>query len=546
MDASDQLILTGVMGFCAALIAALIAQAYLLWQSRPLQSPRPASIQEIARSYVFREGYLVSDIVFPDWYLPQDCDRSAAWRLLGTGLSRLHQDAAQAMEDLARMGQGFFLLAKLGADDLSISGMRENDQITITIAPVMAHGKTCLIDTASLDTLRFDVGWMRQMLDSAPVPIWRYDSTGKIAWANSAYFALLAQLAPRGDGGLFWPLPDVFADYLDQARLAEGGKFRCAIAGDGAPDQMHWFELSCHSPVAVDDAARQAMGLICFATPCNDLVATEQSLSNFVQTLSKTFAHLPTGLAVFDQKRELILFNPALVLLSKLDAQWLAGRPSLSDFLDQLREHRRIPEQRDYRAFRSGLADLEPSSEAGFYQEIWTLPEGQTYRVSGRPQPDGALAFLFEDITHEVALTRKFRSDLDLFQSVIDRGGDALAVFSNEGELELSSAAYAILWGKNPAEYLATTSVDEAAALWAARSRASDFWPKLVDFVKAPQDRQILQETIWLSNGARVDVQVSALRGGRSLIRFIRETGLSLSDLTGNAARDAALFAEGR
>ena len=53
----------------------------------------------------------------------------------------------------------------------------------------------------------------------------------------------------------------------------------------------------------------------------------------------------------------------------------------------------------------------------GRYQETWSLENGQTYSIRGRPHPDGATAFLIEDITAEVTLTRNFRAELEQSQN---------------------------------------------------------------------------------------------------------------------------------
>ena len=68
------------------------------------------------------------------------------------------------------------------------------------------------------------------------------------------------------------------------------------------------------------------------------------------------------GLAVFDKNRRLGLFNPALTDLVKIDAVWLAGRPSLRDFLERLRETRQMPEQKDFASWRRKLSELEEGS----------------------------------------------------------------------------------------------------------------------------------------------------------------------------------------
>ena len=160
-----------------------------------------------------------------------------------------------------------------------------------------------------------------------------------------------------------------------------------------------------------------------FALDADDLVAAEASLRRFVETLTETFAHLPIGLAVFDKNRRLGLFNPALTELVKIDAVWLAGRPSLRDFLERLRETRQMPEQKDFASWRRKLCELEEGAREGTYEESWQLPSGKIFRVTGRPHPQGALAFLFEDISTSIMLERKYRSELELSQATLDRHG---------------------------------------------------------------------------------------------------------------------------
>ena len=192
----------------------------------------------------------------------------------------------------------------------------------------------------------------------------------------------------------------------------DGIRRRVAVPGrgDGEP---HWFELS-----QTPGPSGETLG---FALAADDLVAAEATLRRFVETLTETFAHLPIGLAVFDKNRRLGLFNPALTDLVKIDAVWLAGRPSLRDFLERLRETRQMPEQKDFAAWRRKLSELEEGARDGTYEENWQLPSGKIFRVTGRPHPQGALAFLFEDISTAIELERRYRSELELSQATLDR-----------------------------------------------------------------------------------------------------------------------------
>ena len=123
----------------------------------------------------------------------------------------------------------------------------------------------------------------------------------------------------------------------------------------------------------------------------------------------------------------------------KIDAVWLAGRPSLRDFLERLRETRQMPEQKDFASWRRKLSELEEGARSGTYEENWQLPSGKIFRVTGRPHPQGALAFLFEDISTAIMLERKYRSELELSQATLDRMSEAVAVFDASGSSSSST-----------------------------------------------------------------------------------------------------------
>jgi len=278
-------------------------------------------------------------------------------------------------------------------------------------------------------------------------------------------------------------------------------------------DRGLWFDVAVHR--------RAEDGTLCCAAPIDRLVAAETSLRNFVQTLSKTFAHLPIGLAIFDRRRELMLFNPALVTLSTLSPEFLSGRPGLVAFLDALRDRQRMPEPKNYRTWRDEIARLEQSAEQGTYQELWTLPNGQSYRVIGRPHPDGAVAFMFEDITSEVSLTRKFRGDLDLYQAVLDTMPCALAVFSGEGQMVLANDGYGALWEVGPKDAVAVQTVTEATRYWQDRCALTGLWADIRHFAVQKAERAAWTEEIALLDGQRLTVQVAPLAGGAMSVRFV-------------------------
>ncbi len=217
---------------------------------------------------------------------------------------------------------------------------------------------------------------------------------------------------------------------------------------------------------------------------------------------------------------ELALFNPALMDLTMLPASFLISKPSLSAFLDRLRESRMMPEPKDYRSWRQQMSDLEAAAQNGTYEETWALPTGQTYRVTGRPHPDGAVALLFEDISAEISLTRRFRAELETGQAALDALPQAIAVFSSGGTLSISNAAYARLWGNDPSTTVGEVSLRDAVASWQARSAPTPAWDELRGLIAQTDRHGTWRTRIALNDGRSLLTRMTPLTRGATLVDF--------------------------
>jgi PAS domain-containing protein len=257
-----------------------------------------------------------------------------------------------------------------------------------------------------------------------------------------------------------------------------------------------------------------------FALPADSAVQAETGLRDFMQTLTKTFAHLHVGLAIFDHQRQLQLFNPALLDLTGLPVDFLSMRPSLLSVLDAMRDRKMIPEPKDYRGWRRQMIDMEKAAASGLYEETWSLPGGQTYRVIGRPHPNGAIALMIEDISGEMLRTRRYRADLELGQSVIDQMDEAIAVFSETGQLVMSNAAYAGVWGGDPSTTLDDASLRTLCGQWRTQSAPNPVWNALEDFAANQGDRANWRAEVRLLDGRLVDCRFAPLTGGATLTAF--------------------------
>ncbi len=346
-----------------------------------------------------------------------------------------------------------------------------------------------------------EVERLRACVAAAPVPMWQETPGGDVAWSNRAYLDLAIDLL-GATAALTWPLPRLFAAPEASARRQRLGQ----------AEQARWYDVFLDA---------QPSGGFGYAVPADSAVQAEASLKSFLQTLTKTFAHLSTGLAIFDADRRLTLFNPALTDLVGLPAEFLSARPSLAAFFDALREKSMLPEPRDYVAWRRTVADLEHVASGGLFEETWSLAGGQTYRVIGRPHPNGGLALLIEDISTEMTQTRRYRADLELGQAVIDAMDEAVAVFSAAGVLVMSNAAYAVLWKHDPASTLdGGTGIAAICNHWRQRSAPTTLWDRAEDFVGTNDGAEAWRDTARLADGRALQCRFANLAGGAKLTAF--------------------------
>lgn len=327
--------------------------------------------------------------------------------------------------------------------------------------------------------------------EKAAFPIWRLDSKGRVTWSNAAFRNLL-DAEPHGS--------------------APGAPARVQSTRDG---KARWFATMM----------QDGTGL---AYPIDDLIEAEANLRDMVQSMARTFAQLPTGLAIFDRSRHLQSFNPALADLTGLPPAFLSRRPSLLAMLDAMRDRSMVPEPKDWKSWRRQIADMERAAASSQFDETWTLPGGQTYRVTGRRHLDGGLALMIDDISTEIIRNRRFRADLDLCQAVIDRMEEGIAVFSITGQLVLSNAAYATLWGHDPAMRLVAVSFANLLSHWRAGSAPTGLWAEVEEYFGTLDSRLPWQSEARLLDGRLISCRFAPLTDGAVLVGFRPVIGASL------------------
>ena len=401
----------------------------------------------------------------------------------------------ERMEALTSQGIAFSQMIN-GIEDqlLEINGQPIGGTVRIEIRIAGTNARKVIETQNELNELRTKCQMLNEIVDSAPIHVARFSSRGELIWQNGAF-------------------KDIFlTDKTAHTQLKRAGSQRICVEDTQKGD--HWFS------VKRSDKSDEHNTI--YATPIDTLVSAEKSLANFVSTLTETFAHLTTGLAIFDSNGRLSLFNPALGDLTGIDPTRLISQPSIRDFLELLRELRMVPEQRDFSAWRQTITQLERGSREGSYQADWTLPSGRVFRVIGRPHPNGAIALIFEDISSTVTLERRYRDEIELGQAALDRISDAVAIFDTGGSLVFANNAFDDMWQIDSMTTLEAPNIAQMARRWSETSLPTPIWDRLRSFVTSDQSRTSWQAEVTTKSGQHLQGHFSPLPNGSTLTVFSR------------------------
>ncbi|WP_176440814.1 PAS-domain containing protein [Oceanicola sp. 22II-s10i] len=389
-----------------------------------------------------------------------------------------------------------------GADDPGVMEITATDdavRLRVMEAAIPSAGHLHLMHSALARLRQFEA-----VFERAPFPIWVNETDRDAILTNAAFRALGLEtgLGPARllDSGLPPPGTDV-------ARTT-----RVEVANpSGTTSGARWFDVT----VTKLEGAQ-----LNYAIDMTPVVKAEIAQREFVQTLTKTFALLNMGLAIFDQTRRLTLFNPALIELTAMAPEFLSGRPDLASFFDALRERQVMPEPKNYIGWREAIGDVAARAADGRFEETWSLPTGQTYRVTGRPYPNGAIAFLFEDITSEIEMSRRFNQHIQLAQSVLDSLDEAVVVFSRQGRVLTANDAYLSLWDIGSGGGLTDVTVHEATRQWEAVAGPDRTWGELRDYAVALGPRCEWTSDVRFRDGRVMACRFTPLADGATLAGF--------------------------
>ncbi len=353
-------------------------------------------------------------------------------------------------------------------------------------------------------------GDYKAILDALPIPVWLRDKGLALTWGNHAFLkdagAKDLETARREQVALDKSERDLAATARSENALQEAKRFSVV---NGQRRALSFTEIP------LGDA-----GIIGTAVDVTDITAAEARLQQHADAHAATLDTLQTAVAIFGPDQKLSFYNKAFVRLWGLPESFLDKHPGEGEILDRLRDARKLPEQRDYQAWkRSRLALYQDGAREHASEDTWHMPGGQTIRVVTQPHPFGGLTFLYEDVTARLTLESDYNTLMKVQSATLDTLSEGVAVFGPDGKLKLHNAAFRRIWEFDADDLAGEPHVRTIAALSKDKFGDTGLWEQLIQAIVAGAAARDLGE-VERSDRSILALSTSPLPDGATLVTF--------------------------
>ncbi len=347
------------------------------------------------------------------------------------------------------------------------------------------------------------------LLDALPVPIWLRDSGLKLNWANHAFLQAVGadsiESARARQAALDRSEPDFAAAALAEGRPRETGRYSL-VRG-----VWRSFALT-HVPLESGEVGGLALDI-------SEATETEIRLKRQIHNQAHVLDRFKAAIAVFGSDRKLEAYNAAFVALWSLPRDWLDKGPTHDALLDRLRETRKLPERRDFQAWKRQRLALHGADDESL-EETWPLPNGRTLRVGFRNNPQGGATVLYEDVTEKFALESSLNTLIAAQAATLDALNEAVAAFGPDGRLTLHNAAFAEMWEIRASLLTGQPHIRAVAAACLAKFGDEEMWDRLIATVSSSPSQRRDWRRIERGDGVALSLSTVPLPDRATLIVF--------------------------
>jgi signal transduction histidine kinase len=416
---------------------------------------------------------------------------------------------ARAVETLRARGEPFSMaLSTLAGHPIEAQGRAVGGHAVLRLKDAGGVKRELVELLERYEDLAAEAAALRAVVETLPSPVWTRNPAGRLTFVNAAYArAVEAKSAAEAVDRRLELLDQAARESIAQARLAGraySGRLRAAIGG--AQRTFDVFEI---------DTEAGSAGIVVDAT---EVESMRGAITRLADAHRRTLDQLPTGVAMFDASHRLTFYNEAYRTLWNLDAAFLDQRPTDSAVIELLRMGRKLPEERDFREWKSQLHEAYRAVEAK--DHTWHLPDGRTLRVVTTPNPDGGVTYLFHDVSERLDLERRFEELIHIQGETLDKLAEGVAVFGSDGRLRLHNAAFEAMWRLSSRALSDRPHIEKISALCQPLHGDAPAWRILREAATAIESREPTLGRIERRDGRVIDCGTVPLPDGATLVTF--------------------------
>jgi signal transduction histidine kinase len=353
------------------------------------------------------------------------------------------------------------------------------------------------------------------LIEAAPMPMWFRGPDMKLRLVNTAYVRAVG----AGDADTVVQKQVELVEQVDGLSAAQ-------IASQARDRDLPVERIvqatvgSQRRTLRVSDLPLGQDGVAGYAIDIEEMEEQSRAFRAFREAQRSMLDQLSVGVAQFDADRSLAFANLPFQRIFALSASYHVDLPSFDRLLDMARDAGRLPEVRDFPAWRRELGEWFSAGAAR--EEAWTLSDGTHLRIVAQPMPDGGLVLVAEDRTEQLALSATRDTLLRTRTATFDSLFESLAVFAPDGRLQLWNRLFSTIW-QLPEEFLDEHPRIEAVLERIAPRLARPAQRKAIGEVvrAATLDRQQRGGQVQMSDGRTLEFAGVPLPDGNGLLTVL-------------------------
>lgn len=372
------------------------------------------------------------------------------------------------------------------------------------------------------------------LIEAAPMPMWFRGGEGELRLVNSAYVRAIgaesAEAAVADGIELVEPVDGLTAMQVAKQAAAKGLAIERIVNSTIAGQRR---------ALRVSDLPLGDEGIAGYAVDIEEMEEQARSFRAFREAQRAILDQLSAGVAQFDSAHQLTFANQPFQRIFALGPKVLLDPPPFERLLDLARDAGRVPEARDFPAWRRERAGWFTSGAA--QEEAWTLRDGTHLRIVALPLPDAGLILIAEDRTEQLRLSAIRDTLLRTRTATFDSLSESLAVFAPDGRLQIWNRRFAADWGLDD-EFLDThPRIDALLELIRPRLLRANRAEAVGNVVRAATlDRQQSGARMRLADGRTLEIAGVPLPDGNGLLTVLDITDAQKAE-TALRERNAAL-----